>query len=51
MKTYYVDVEMKFSVPARDDNEAKDIIETGFKIGKFVPKEGEIVVYEKEDGR
>lgn len=52
MKTYYVDVGMKFSVPAANAEEAADIVRMKFKLGCYEPDpKTEMNVYEKEDGR
>lgn len=52
MRTYYVDVGMKFSVPASNAQEAEDIVRTKFRLGRYEPDpKTEIRIYESEDGR
>lgn len=52
MKTYYVDLGMKFSVPAANAEEAADIVRMKVKLGYYEPDpKTEMRVYEKEDGR
>ncbi len=52
MRTYYVDVGMKFSVPAANAKEAEDIVRTKFRLGGCVPDpKTEMHIYESKDGR